>query len=138
MNDFSHTSQSVLIIEDHVLFREGLVSLINSTTDFHVVAQTGVVGEGVEMALRFRPDVILVDFSLHAGTGSDITQAIRDKHPESKIILLATRESKEILMEVIRLRGRGYLLKNVSSSSLLADLRVLARAEFAVPSNVRA
>lgn len=131
MNENIQISQSVLIIDDHILFREGLVSLFNSTHDFHVVDKGGTVREGVEKALDFRPDIILMDYWLPDGTGLDATRAILDKLPESRIIFLVVHEADESLMEAIRLGARGYLLKNVSSSSMLASLRLLAKDELA-------
>ena len=132
MNDILQTSQSILVVDDHVLFREGLVSLFNSTSDFRVVDQAGTVREGIEKAFHFKPDIILMDFSLPDGTGLDATRVILDELPECKIIFLTVYETNENLLEAIRLGAKGYLLKNVSGSSLLASLRALSDGEIAM------
>ena len=131
MNIQNEASQSVLIVDDHVLFRDGLASLFKSTQDFHVVDQAGTVKEGVEKAFHHKPDIILMDFSLPDGTGLDATKVILDEMPDCKIIFLTVYETDDNLMGAIRLGAKGYLLKNVSSSSLVASLRALSQGEIA-------
>jgi len=124
--------QSILVADDHVLFRSGLVSLFQSTPDFDVVDQAGTVSEGIEKAFHHKPDIVLMDFSLPDGTGLDATKAILDEMPECKIIFLTVYETDENLLKAIHLGAKGYLLKNVSSSSLIASLRSLAHGEIAM------
>jgi len=131
-NTTSSNSQSVLVIDDHVLFREGLASLFDTISDFHVVGQAGTVKEGVEKAFHHKPDIILMDFSLPDGTGLDATRVILDELPDCKIIFLTVYETNENLLEAIRLGAMGYLLKNVSGPSLLASLRALSQGELAM------
>jgi two-component system nitrate/nitrite response regulator NarL len=109
-----------------------LVSLFQSTQDFYVVDQAGTVSEGIEKAFLHKPDIILMDFSLPDGTGLDATQVILDEIPECKIIFLTVFETDENLIQAIQLGAKGYLLKNVSSSSLLSSLRALAIGEIAM------
>lgn len=132
MNIQDKQPQSILVVDDHVLFRDGLVSLFQSTQDFYVVDQAGTVSEGIEKAFLHKPDIILMDFSLPDGTGLDATQAILDEIPECKIIFLTVFETDENLIRAIRLGAKGYMLKNVSSSSLLSSLRALANGEIAM------
>jgi len=126
------SSQSVLIVDDHVLFRDGLVSLFKNTTDFHVVDQVGTVADAIEKAFHYKPDIILMDFSLPDGTGLDATKYILDEMPGCKVIFLTVYETDENLLNAIKLGAKGYLLKNVSSSSLMASLRALAQGEIAM------
>lgn len=132
MNEQKSTPQSVLVIDDHVLFRDGLISLFQSTSDFYVVDQAGTVSEGIEKAFYYRPDIILMDFSLPDGTGLDATEVILREIPECKIVFLTVYETDENLLKAIRLGAKGYMLKNISSSSLLASLRALAKGEIAM------
>jgi len=132
MEDQFDTPQTVLVVDDHVLFREGLVGLFNSTPDFYVVDQAGTVAESVEKAFHLKPNIILMDFSLPDGTGLDASQAILSELPECKIIFLTVYETDENLLEAMRLGAMGYLMKNVSGSSLLASLRSLAEGEIRI------
>lgn len=130
-NDEKHV-HTVLVIDDHIMFREGLVSLFRCTPDFIVVDQAGCVKEGVEKALQHKPNIILMDFCLPDGTGLDATKAILDELPDCKIIFLTVNETDEGILAAIRLGAKGYTLKNVSSSSLLASLRALDQGEMAM------
>ena len=132
MNAYEKPSHSILVIDDHVLFRDGLVSLFQSTPDFHVVDQAGSVKEGVEKAFHHRPDIILMDFSLPDGTGMDATRIILEELPGCKIIFLTVFETDDNLLMAIRLGAKGYMLKNVSSSSLISSLRALSQGEIAM------
>lgn len=132
MKEQGNTVQKLLIIDDHVLFREGLVSLFRSAPDFTVVDQAGSVKEGVEKALYHKPDIILMDFSLQDGTGLDATRAILDELPACKIIFLTVYESDENLFTAIRLGAKGYMLKNISGASLIAGLRAVDQGEMAM------
>src|SRR5512141_1353797 len=132
MSEQEKNTQSVLVVDDHVLFRDGLVSLFRSTPDFHVVDQAGTVKEGVEKAFHHKPDIILMDFSLPDGTGLDATRSILEELPDCKIIFLTVFETDENLLAAIRLGAKGYMLKNVSSSSLISSLRALAQGEIAM------
>jgi DNA-binding NarL/FixJ family response regulator len=96
------------------------------------VGQAGTVKEGVERAFHHRPDIILMDFSLPDGTGLDATRIILEKLPGCKIIFLTVFETDENLLMAIRLGAKGYMLKNVSSSSLISSLQALAHGEIAM------
>jgi DNA-binding NarL/FixJ family response regulator len=124
--------KKLLIIDDQILFREGLMSLFRSTTDFEMVGCAGSVHEGCELALSYKPDIILMDFSLPDGTGLDATRAILARSPDCKIVFLTVYEADENLFAALRLGAKGYMLKNVSSTDLLSSLRALERGEMAV------
>jgi DNA-binding NarL/FixJ family response regulator len=128
----NHSTKKVLVIDDQILFREGLVSLLSSTTDFEMVGCAGTVNEGCEQAALFKPDIILMDFSLPDGTGLDATRAILPKVPGCKIVFLTVHESDENLFAALRLGAKGYMLKNIGSNELLSSLRALDRGEEAV------
>lgn len=132
MNDEARSMQKVLVVDDHIMFREGLISLLCSTQDFKVVDQAGTMHEGIEKALHYKPDIILMDFSLPDGTGLEATRVILSELPQCKIVFLTVYETDENLISAIRLGAKGYMLKNVSSSSLIASLRALDQGEIAM------
>jgi DNA-binding NarL/FixJ family response regulator len=126
------TTKKILLIDDQILFREGLVGLFSTTTDFDVVGAAGSVHEGKELALLHQPDIILMDFSLPDGTGLDATRAILQHVPDCKIIFLTVYETDENLFAALRLGAMGYMLKNITGSDLLSSLRALDRGEKAL------
>ena len=122
----------VLFVDDHILIREGLVSLLNSQPDLEVVGQAGSVREAIELARELKPDLILMDFGLPDGTGLDATKIILADQPNTKIVFLTVHEEDDRLFAAIRSGAKGYLLKNVPVSRLLAFLRGLERGEAAI------
>ncbi len=125
-------SQKLLIVDDQILFRNGLVSLLKSYPEYDVVGEAGSVSEAVEKALRLAPDLILMDFSLPDGTGLDATRAILAKMPDCKIVFLTMHETDEKLFAAIRSGAKGYMLKNISITKMLDTLHSLDQGEIAL------
>ncbi len=122
----------VLIVDDHILFREGLTGLLRSQPDMEVIGECGTMHEAIDMALQVKPDVILMDFSLPDGTGLEATRAILAALPGTQIIFLTVHDNDERLIAAMRAGAKGYLLKNLSVNKLLASLRALERGEAAI------
>ena len=122
----------ILLVEDHLLFQESLGRTLDVQADMTVVGGAGSVQEAVEKARQFKPDVILMDFTLPDGTGVDAARAILAEKPNTKIVFLTIHEDDEKIFEAIRHGAHGFLLKNVTSSQLLDYLRNLERGELAI------
>jgi two-component system NarL family response regulator len=122
----------VLIVDDHILFREGLAGLLRSQADIEVIGECGSVREAIETAVQLKPQVILMDFSLPDGTGLDATRAILSELPQTQIIFLTVHDNDERMISAIRAGAKGYLLKNLSVNKLLASLRAMERGEAAI------
>jgi len=131
-NNENGKCKKVIVVDDHILFREGLISLFRSASDFKVIGEAGSVQEGIERARALQPDIVLMDFSLPDGTGLDATQAILKEIPNCEIIFLTVHETNEKLFAAIRAGAKGYLPKNVAGKSLLSSLRALERDEMAL------
>jgi DNA-binding NarL/FixJ family response regulator len=119
----------IMIVDDHVLFREGLAGLLNSEPDMSVVAQAGSVREAILQAYEQQPDVVLMDFSLPDGSGDEASDAILQKLPDCKIVFLTVYEADDKLLAAVRSGAKGYLLKNVPISKLVNSLRGLQEGE---------
>lgn len=119
----------VVIVDDHVMLREGLASLFEPQSDFEVVGEAGSVTEAIEVARRTHPDLILMDYGLPGGSGIDATRAILAEHPETSIVFLTVHEGDDELFGAIRSGAKGYLLKNIPVSKMLAALRGMLRGE---------
>jgi two-component system NarL family response regulator len=122
----------ILLVDDHVLFREGLASLLLSQTDLELVGEAGTATEAVAQARELQPDLVLMDFCLPDGTGLDATEAILKDRPETKIVFLTFHDDDERLFAAIRKGAKGYLLKNVSTSELLSFVRGVERGQAAI------
>lgn len=124
----------ILLVDDHVLFREGLASLLDGQPDFSLIGEAGSVREAIVRARDLQPDLVLMDFSMPDGTGLDATRAILAERPETQIVFLTVHEEDERLFAAIRSGAKGYLLKNVPVAKLLNFLRGLKRGEAAISS----
>jgi len=132
MNKTKQASIRLVVVDDHVLFREGLIAIIRSALDIEVVGQAGSVNEAIELVKTIKPDMVLMDFTLPDGTGADATRAILKEYPECKIVFLTMSEEDEDLFTAIRSGARGYLLKNLHPTKLLATLRSVQEGESAL------
>lgn len=122
----------ILLIDDHVLFREGLASLLTQQPNIEVVGMAKTKEEAIAAAKRLQPDVILMDYRLPDGTGAEAARAILSENPDFKIVFLTIHEDDEILFESIRSGAKGYLLKNTSVSKLITYLFGIERGEAAI------
>ena len=122
----------ILIIDDHVLFREGLISLVSHQPDMTVVGEGGSVQEAIELSRSLQPEIILMDFSMPDGTGLDAAEVILRERPETRIIFLTIHDDDERLFSAVRLGAKGFLMKNIPVVRLLAALRGVQRGEAAL------
>lgn len=122
----------VLLVDDHVLFREGLVQLLNSQPDMTIVGQASSVQEANSKARTLRPDMVLMDLTLPDGTGVEATYDILAELPTTKIVILTVHDDDHQLFAAIRAGAVGYLFKNVRTTELLKTLRGVARGEAGV------
>lgn len=123
---------TILLVDDHILFRQGVCSILAAQPDLHVVGQAGSVREAIDLTTYLHPDIILMDFGLPDGSGLDATRAILQHHPTSNIIFLTIHEDSNQVVEAIRLGAKGYLLKNIQGAELIKFLRNVQRGEFAL------
>lgn len=122
----------VLVVDDHVLFREGLVSLLKADEYFKVVGQAGSVHEAIDLARKLHPELILMDFSLPDGDGAEASAAILAEQPDCKIVFLTMYDADDKLFAAIRSGAKGYLLKNVPVAKLVSSLKSIEKGEAAI------
>jgi two-component system nitrate/nitrite response regulator NarL len=117
----------VLVVDDHALFRRGVVALLGGDPRFAVVAEAGDAGDAQRAAARTRPDVILLDNHLPGVAGVDALPGLREAAPLARVLMLTMSEDELDLSRALRGGARGYLLKTVDSD-LLADAILRAMA----------
>lgn len=123
----------ICIADDHELFREGLVQLINRQIDMEVV---GTASDGLEMltlARELKPDLILMDIHMPISDGVEATHLIREFDQDITIVMLTALDSDEKLVEAIRAGAEGYMLKNTSSEGFLRAVRGALDGETTLP-----
>ncbi len=109
---------SVLLADDHLLFREGLASLLKASRNIKVVGNAQDGRQAIEMTRELMPDVVLMDVQMPGVDGLDATRQIKQEMPAVHVIMLTVSEDSEDLFEAIKCGAQGYLLKNTSAVDL--------------------
>jgi DNA-binding NarL/FixJ family response regulator len=124
--------QRLLLVDDHALFREGLISLLSYQDDFIVVGEAEDAESALEQARALEPDIVLMDIELPGEDGVVVTRRLKMEMPTVTVVMLTVRDDSQTLFEAIKAGAAGYLVKNVRSRELLEQLRGLARGEAAI------
>src|SRR6266545_1370335 len=119
----------LLVVDDHEVVRQGLVSLLDRREGFEVVAQAGSVAESIDAAARFEPDLVIMDVRLPDGSGIEACREIRTARPETRVIMLTSYPDEEAVLSAIVAGASGYLLKQVRGRDLVSALEAVGRGE---------
>lgn len=119
----------VLIVDDQMLMRQGLATLLELEPDLEVAGQAGDGIEAVALVRELKPHVVLMDVRMPRLNGVDATRLVRAQAPETQVIILTTFDDDEYVFEGLRAGAMGYLLKDVSSEDLTDAIRRVARGE---------
>ncbi len=121
----------VLVADDHSLFRDGIISLLEAA-GFEVVGQVGNGQLAVEDTLRLHPDLVLMDISMPQLNGLEALRQIKAALPETEVVMLTVSDEDADLFEAIRSGAHGYLLKDLNAYEFLEMLGGLQRGEAAI------
>lgn len=122
----------ILIADDHVLFREGLASLLNNQPGHTVVGEADSAHEALEKTIELEPDLVLLEILLQDGYGIEVIKKILKHRPETKIIVLTNNDSNDLFFLAIRNGAMGYLLKRIPLSKLLRSINAIEKGEAAL------
>jgi DNA-binding NarL/FixJ family response regulator len=113
----------VMVVDDHALFRRGLISLLEEMPEFFVVGEASNGQEAVERLSEYQPDVLLLDINMPVMDGIQAIEAIRKTHPEQKILMLTISQNDDDLLDAIVAGANGYLLKNTEPEVLRGTIQ---------------
>lgn len=126
---------NILVVDDHRLVRDGIVSLLQAH-HLDVVGEADDGAGAVTLARELRPDVILMDIRMPGMSGLEATRLIKAELPEAKIVMLTVSDEDADLFEAIKSGADGYLSKSLQSEEFFALLDGLPRGEAAIPSSL--
>jgi len=119
----------VLIADDHGIVRSGVKLLLDRQPDIEVVAEAEDGVEAVELAIRHRPDVAVLDVSMPRMTGLQATHEIKQQAPETQVLILSMHDDERYLFEALRAGAAGYVLKRAADQDLVDAVRAAGRGE---------
>ncbi len=119
----------LLVVDDHEVVRQGLVSLLERREHFQVVAEAGTAAEAVEMARKFEPDLVVMDVRLPDGSGIEACREIRSEFPNTKVVILTSYTDEEAVLSAIIAGASGYLLKQIRGRDLVSSLESVGRGD---------
>lgn len=114
---------TILVVDDHPLFRKGVIQLLAMEPSFEVVGEAGHFDEAVRLAREKEPDLTLLDLNMKGGSGLEVLAALKDEDPARRVVMLTVSDAPEDLMAAIRAGADGYLLKDMEPEELLARVR---------------
>lgn len=123
---------SLLIIDDHTLFRSGIIALLRRYEDFVLLGETGDPMEGVKLAKSLNPDVILLDLHMPGISGVEVLKILVAERVRAQVLMLTVSEDGEDLIDALCAGARGYLLKNIDTEALVSAIRQSAHGETVV------
>ncbi len=128
--------KTILIIDDHPLFREGLKAIIGRDAHFEVVGEAGNGREGLRMAKELEPDLVLVDISLPDTSGIQLTREIRTLLPDTRILIVSMHSKIDYIAEAFQAGATGYVIKESASERLIKGLEYASRGDYFLDSSV--
>jgi two-component system, NarL family, response regulator NreC len=122
---------SILLADDHDIFREGLRSLFDRVTGMRVVGEANDGRKAVQLALKLVPDIVIMDIAMPRMNGMEATRRIVDSYPDIKIIALSQTGDRKFVQEMFSAGASGYVVKSCTFEDLLKAVRaVMAKKRY--------
>lgn len=119
----SAAPSTILVVDDHPLFRKGVVQLLALDPGLEVVGEAGDYATALRLAAEKEPDLTLLDLNLKGSGGLEILAALKEEDPSRRVVMLTVSDAPEDLMAAIRAGADGYLLKDTEPEQLIERVR---------------
>jgi two-component system response regulator NreC len=127
-------SISIVIADDHVLMRQGVIQVLSAEQDIHVIGECGDGIQLINLVLKLSPDVVLMDISMPRMSGLVAIDKLLTQRPQSKVLVLSMHDELEYVEAMRDAGAAGYILKETSSEKLIAAIRSVAAGKTVFPS----
>lgn len=114
---------SIVLADDHVLVRKGIVAMLESEQDIKVVGEASNGSEALASAKSLHPDILLLDIRMPEMTGLEAAAKLKNYSPNTKAVILSMHDSEEYVLEALRAGAYGYLLKDTDKSEFIKALK---------------
>ncbi|MDV7767753.1 response regulator transcription factor [Peribacillus sp. CSMR9] len=117
---------SIIIIDDHQLFREGVKRILDFESSFDVVAEGDDGSEAMDLVETHKPDVVITDINMPNMNGVEATKMLVNRYPKTKVIILSIHDDENYVQHALKTGAQGYLLKEMDTDTLINAVRVVA------------
>ncbi len=114
---------TIVLADDHQVVRKGIRALLEMEPDFQIIGETGDGLEAVQLTIRLRPDVLVLDLMMPGLNGIDVTRQVTRQVPQTRVVLLSMYAGEDYVLEALRNGASGYVLKDASISELIQAIR---------------
>ncbi|MCB0588060.1 MAG: response regulator transcription factor [Phaeodactylibacter sp.] len=128
----------IMIADDHRVFREGIVSILENTGEIRVIAQAQDGKQVMEKLRQIKPELILMDISMGEAGGIETTRLVKEQYPEIKVLVLSMHSESSYIVKMLEAGASGYLLKDAGSSELINAIKAVAEGHTYFSSQVSA
>ena len=120
---------NILIADDHAMMREGINAMLSMHDDIIVVGQASDGKEAIDMALKHKPDIVLMDISMPGLGGLEATIELKKSLPSARVLVLTQYDDKEYVARLLKAGAAGYILKKAAGEELVSAIRAVASGE---------
>lgn len=119
-------TKKIVLIDDHVLFREGVKRILDFEDSFEVVAEGDDGEQALSIVEEYRPDVVLMDINMPNTNGVQATKKIFAKFPDVRVIILSIHDDENYVTHALKSGANGYLLKEMDSETLIEAIKIVS------------
>lgn len=123
---------NVVIVDDHPLFRRGLIQLLSTIPAFHLVGEASCGKEGIALVKKVHPDLLLLDLNMKDMSGLDVLKAVKSGDLDTRVIMITVSDQAEDLVAALRDGADGYLLKDMEPEQMVESLRTAAAGKLII------
>lgn len=128
--------QSVVIVDDHPLFRRGLTQLLATLHRFMLLGEASCGKDGIELVNATRPDLLLLDLNMKDMSGLEVLKQIKARDLDTRVVMITVSDQAEDLIAALRAGADGYLLKDMEPEQMLENLQSAANGKIIVSENL--
>ena len=130
------SKKTILIVDDHPLVREGLISILKSASGYEVVGQAGNARDAIRMVKNLKPDLALLDLALPDKSGIELSREIRNISPPTRIMIVSMHSKVDYIVKAFQAGATGYMTKESATERLMQGIAQVLNGEYFMDSSV--